>query len=120
MIKKLEFKSAARAHANSVPEDPAPFTMKEFVQDAYSYGYEKAMKDGLQRIEDALHCKGGYFETSSDNGETLREILTKLNESNFYFERAINACTMSEPPKLLTVVPLLVISFLAGLIVGSL
>ena len=49
-MKKVLEMTRAKAYALSCPETPEPFTMREFLADAWTHGYEAAMKDGLQHI----------------------------------------------------------------------
>lgn len=48
--KRIFSMTRAKAYALSCPETPEPFTMREFLADAWTHGYEAAMKDGLQHI----------------------------------------------------------------------
>ncbi len=41
-------------YISKLPDTPEPFSWKAYVGDAFSAGYEAAMKDGLQKMEDHL------------------------------------------------------------------
>ena len=53
-MKKVLEMTRAKAYALSCPETPEPFTMREFLADAWTSGYEAAMKDGLRHIIDKI------------------------------------------------------------------
>jgi len=73
--------NSVKEYLSKLPEDPSPFTMEDFVRDAYIAGYEKAMKDGLQRIFD--HPKGCQYalQYEEDEKEEIKGWLISIYEA---------------------------------------
>jgi hypothetical protein len=46
--------SEVKRYLDNLPESPEPFGWKEFVGDAYVAGYEAAMKDGMEQLNEQM------------------------------------------------------------------
>lgn len=65
-MKKVLEMTRAKAYALSCPETPEPFTMREFLADAWTSGYEAAMKDGLRHIIDHLDAIRNAYDLARE------------------------------------------------------
>jgi len=68
----------AEAYALTVPEDPSPFTMRDFIADAFTHGYETAMKDGLDNILQSLEDKNYALQYEADEKEKIESMLFNI------------------------------------------
>jgi hypothetical protein len=73
-----EFRSAGYSYADKLPDDPAPFSYKEFVRDAFYAGYEAAMKSGLQQILDTLQSRNYALHYENDEKEEITGMLHSI------------------------------------------
>ena len=73
--------SLVKEYLSKLPEDPSPFTMEDFVRDAYIAGYERAMKDGLQRIFDHLQQCDYALQYEQDEKEEIKGLLFSISEA---------------------------------------
>ena len=73
-----QFRSSGYSYADKLPDDPAPFSYKDFVRDAFYAGYEAAMKSGLQEILYKLNSQHYALHYENEEKEEITGMLHSI------------------------------------------
>ena len=73
-----QFRSSGYSYADKLPDDPAPFSYKDFVRDAFYAGYEAAMKSGLQEILYKLNSQDYALHYENEEKEEITGMLHSI------------------------------------------